>query len=124
MELKYVNRPPIPDFQPFESSKKLRDAFENAGRGEKINVIDTEKFKMLPSKTDEGWQEAVNNSKSQLEYQSQRALNLELLAEDGSNQWKLANWELEEITKTMQVNIEEIEESIASINRQRKQDQV
>lgn len=123
-EIKYVKRTEILDFKPFEANEKLRKEFEKAGRGEKTMAIDTEKFKMLPSKTDEGWQAAVDNAKTQLEYQYQRSVNLELLGDDGSNQWKLANWELEEITKTMQAEIEELEKSIESVNSQRKQDQV
>ncbi|OPL20931.1 hypothetical protein AM593_01136, partial [Mytilus galloprovincialis] len=65
------------------------------------------------------WNEAVENSQAQLEHQSLRILNLELLSEYGSNAWKSYNTMVEQATKQLQ----ELRKKIQEINWQRKNEQ-
>lgn len=61
---------------------------------------------------------------SQLEYQENRAVNLDLVNKFGANQWKLGNYQLEELNKLLLKQVEEIKEALQAVNRERKQEQV
>jgi pre-mRNA-splicing factor SPF27 len=96
---------------------------ENAGKKIRINAIDTTRFQ-LPGGQDGDWQTAVNNAKSQLEYQQDRQMNLELLNKYGASAFKAHNSELEALLKRMELELEKTNTKITEINMQRKQDQV
>ena len=70
------------------------------------------------------WKGAVDNAKIQLEYQEGRSINLELMNKYGPNQWKLGNYQLEKINEFLLQEMEELKESIHTVNRERKQEQV
>lgn len=114
LDLSQANQLVLKEMKGFKASEEsvkldlnilLRNELERAGRGEKMDVIDTDKFKMstpeLESHSAKGkktgaaanlehqkWLDAVNNAKSQLCYQDGRAVNLNLLQLYGSNQWR------------------------------------
>jgi pre-mRNA-splicing factor SPF27 len=101
----------------------LQEALKLAEEGQKMQGIETDRFKLSAPK-DGDWKSAADNAKSQLEYQLDRSINLELMSKFGSNQWKIANWQLEQASKEIQDEIEDIKEKIQSINRSRKDEQV
>jgi pre-mRNA-splicing factor SPF27 len=102
---------------------ELRELVENAGKKIRINAIDTKRFN-LPGGEKGDWQTAVNNAKSQLEYQQDRQMNLELLNKYGAAAFKTHNSQLEALLKNMEVELEETNTKITEINMRRKQDQV
>ncbi|CAG2214155.1 BCAS2 [Mytilus edulis] len=69
------------------------------------------------------WNEAVENSQAQLEHQSLRILNLELLSEYGSNAWKSYNTVLSQMVEQATKQLQELRKKIQEINWQRKNEQ-
>jgi pre-mRNA-splicing factor SPF27 len=101
----------------------LKELLEMAAKRIKINAIDTNRFK-LPGGEEGGWEEAVDNAKVQLEYQENRQIDLELMNQFGSNSWKIHNQHIEKMIQKMQEELEETNQKITEVNKQRKQDQV
>ncbi|KAJ3360520.1 Pre-mRNA-splicing factor SPF27 [Kappamyces sp. JEL0680] len=109
----------------FEDNPRLRLALEEAAKGSPSKGIDTNRFKLPTPSADGGdWQGAVANAKAQLEYQIDRSLNLELMSKFGANQWKIGNWQLEQLNNDMKREVDELTKTLQDINKKRKQDQV
>ncbi|XP_055587185.1 pre-mRNA-splicing factor SPF27-like [Uranotaenia lowii] len=69
------------------------------------------------------WAESVDNSMAQLEHQSVRAVNLELMMEYGCEMWKSYLEILTSMQAKAQVRLEEIKKEIHDINWKRKSKQ-
>ncbi|XP_033724700.1 pre-mRNA-splicing factor SPF27-like [Pecten maximus] len=69
------------------------------------------------------WTECVENSQAQLEHQSLRIMNLELISEFGSHTWKSYNSVLVQMLDSAQKHLQELRKKIQEINWQRKTEQ-
>ncbi|KAI8900969.1 Pre-mRNA-splicing factor SPF27 [Globomyces pollinis-pini] len=113
----------VNDFDLFASNPVLRDALDQASKNIKINGIDTSRFR-LEASADDDYKALVQNAKSQLEYQENRSLNLDLVSKFGNNAWKIYNYQLDEMVKSEQSKIDALQAQIGQVNRDRKQDQL
>jgi hypothetical protein len=72
----------------------------------------------------EEWQAALKNARAQLEYQRLRAANGALMQQYGSNAWRVYNYRLEVVGKSLDKELEAMNERITDVNRTRKNEQV
>jgi len=70
------------------------------------------------------WSECVDNSSAQLEHQSTRIINLELLMENGPEAWKSHNELLQRMLAKAQIQLAQIKKEIQEVNYSRKNKQV
>ncbi|KAJ3271334.1 Pre-mRNA-splicing factor SPF27 [Terramyces sp. JEL0728] len=98
----------------------------------KETVYSTTKFDLVqPSKTDaidlkrfQLNEINLDNIKAQQEYQANRSINLELFSKYGNNQWKLHNYQMEQVNKIREKELEQLKQEIENVNVKRKQEQV
>jgi hypothetical protein len=95
---------------------------------QRISAIDIQRFS-LPAPTNENatmeeWQAALKNARAQLEYQRLRAANGALMQQYGSNAWRVYNYRLEVVGKSLDKELEVMNERITDVNRARKNEQV
>ena len=69
------------------------------------------------------WQDAVDNSQSQLEHQAGRLVNLELLVQYGSNAWRVHNDLLQRMVDNEQKKLKELRSRVQDTNWKRKTEQ-
>lgn len=69
------------------------------------------------------WQECVDNSQAQLEHQSLRILNLELMSEYGAASWRSYNGVVANMIDSAQKHLQDLRKKIQEINWQRKTEQ-
>lgn len=70
------------------------------------------------------WFEALDNANAQLEHQSQRVLNLELVQKFGNNAWNIHNYQLEYDLSRLRKQVDEKRAEVMELNKLRKRDQV
>jgi len=68
------------------------------------------------------WMDAVNNSRSQLEHQEIRIINLELLRDYGCNSWTLYLQQLAQISEQQQGKLHGLKQQIQDTNWARKRE--
>ncbi|EGF79472.1 hypothetical protein BATDEDRAFT_89766 [Batrachochytrium dendrobatidis JAM81] len=108
----------------FKDHPALAGLLDQVAAGIKMQAIDTTRFR-LEAPTDENeWDAAVNNARAQLEHQSQRLVNLELVTRMGANAWRIHNYQLEAAIKNMKSQLELCNERIEAVNKIRKADQM
>ncbi|KAG1723063.1 breast carcinoma amplified sequence 2 [Suillus occidentalis] len=73
--------------------------------------------------TDEEWQKALNNARSQLEHQRIWHMNLALLQTYGPYTWRIHNYLLEATAKQAETTLEELKQRYTDVNRERKNSQ-
>jgi len=91
--------------------------------------LDTSRYTVQPpteeDKTNlEAWQKAVQNAQAQLEHQTNRLVNLELMKRFGGNAWKTYNQHLQFMERSIQNLMKSKKEETDVLNRKRKQEQV
>ncbi|KAF9918632.1 hypothetical protein BX616_007215 [Lobosporangium transversale] len=69
------------------------------------------------------WLEALDNANAQLEHQSQRILNLELIQKFGSNAWNVHNYQMEYDLSLLRKAVDEKRSEVVELNKLRKRDQ-
>ncbi|XP_046850840.1 pre-mRNA-splicing factor SPF27-like [Xenia sp. Carnegie-2017] len=107
----------------------LKNEFDRINKRQPMDLLSMKRYELpLPSTVQKNdltaWQEAVNNSFSQLEHQATRICNLELLSTYGSQSWRLHNDTIAEMVQEQQKKLLEIRKEIQQINWQRKSDQI
>ncbi|KXS17090.1 breast carcinoma amplified sequence 2 [Gonapodya prolifera JEL478] len=115
-----------PEILLFESNPILAAELDRVERGQKLNAIDTSRYRLpKPPQDDdlEGWKKAVDNARAQLEHQYSRLINLELLNKFGPNAWKIHNFQLEATNASLQAKIDDYSRKIMELNKLRKLDQ-
>lgn len=70
------------------------------------------------------WRSAVDNAQAQLEHQSNRSVNLELLRKFGANAWKAHNEQLTAVRAALSDSLDAARLQVETINRKRKAEQV
>uniref|UniRef100_A0AAY4DNK8 Pre-mRNA-splicing factor SPF27 n=1 Tax=Denticeps clupeoides TaxID=299321 RepID=A0AAY4DNK8_9TELE len=91
----YLSYLPMPDFSAFET-EIMRNEFERLGARQPMELLSMKRYELpAPSSGQKNditaWQECVNNSMAQLEHQAVRIDNLDLMAQHGTNGWKVYN---------------------------------
>lgn len=82
----------------FSNSVFLKSEYDRVSRGEPLKGFDLTRYSLPPPSNTQNlaeWQEAINNACAQIESNSNRLINLELLAKFGANQWIMYNKYLE-----------------------------
>ncbi|CAG7846227.1 SubName: Full=Uncharacterized protein {ECO:0000313/EMBL:CCA68829.1} [Serendipita indica DSM 11827] len=117
-----------PKFPLFAKNPLLAAELERIESQEKLNAIDTKRFQLLPpdnpNATVEEWQAALKNARAQLEHQRLRTANGALMQQYGANAWRVYNYRLEVVGKSLDKAIEEINDKVTEVNRSRKNDQL
>jgi len=70
------------------------------------------------------WKQVLDDSRLQLEHQSLRLLNLELMSRFGANQWIQYNEHLEQLINSSQKELEALKAQALQLNSQRKSEQL
>jgi len=113
---------------PKYDSLYLQGEMERLKRGEPMPRVDITRYKVEqppPSKKNdpEAWNNAVRNAQAQLEHQHLRLVNLELLNNYGANAWKVHNYTLEKLHKSVAQSLELCKKDVEDVNRARKLEQ-
>jgi len=98
-------------------------------RGEAMAQMDLTRYQLEPpepSKQNDpaAWARAVANAHAQLQHQSLRLTNLELLQQHGPNAWLIHNYQLEAMLKSVRAELEKVQQAVLDLNVQRKASQV
>ncbi|KAI8818145.1 Pre-mRNA-splicing factor SPF27 [Fimicolochytrium jonesii] len=117
-----------PEITLFESNPLLAADLERVANTSKpTTLINTTRFRLEPppqKSSLETWEKAVENAQAQLEHQSNRLINLELVNSFGSNAWKVHCHQLEWLNKSLAKEVEEIKKEVVDINKDRKVEQL
>jgi pre-mRNA-splicing factor SPF27 len=94
-----------------------------------MSKMDTKRYQLEPPPPEqrndpEAWQRAVRNAEAQLEHQSTRLGNLELMQQHGAHQWRAQLNELDVASAQLKRAAEEVDERIELVNRRRKTEQL
>jgi pre-mRNA-splicing factor SPF27 len=114
--------------QNFET-ELMRSEFQRIEGGMRMETMNTKRYE-LPGppagKLSEiqAWQESVDNSFAQLEHQSIRLLNLELLEKYGCEAWKASLENLVGLNAKAQKELAELKKQIQDVNWSRKNKQM
>lgn len=115
----------------FAQQPALAAEIERAERNEKLDVLDTERYKLpepAPDAPEEAWLEALRNADVQLAHMDVRQRNLELLRRYGrtyilltpANLWRLHNYQQEAMLHWVKDGQDTAKEDTDDLNRARK----
>ncbi|KAL7049960.1 hypothetical protein ACKWTF_003915 [Chironomus riparius] len=107
----------------------MKNEFQRLESGVRMETMNTKRYELPAPPTGklgeiQAWQEAVDNSFAQLEHQSIRYLNLELLQKYGCEAWKIALEVLIGLSARAQKDLSELKKEIQEINWRRKSKQI
>ncbi|TPX54794.1 hypothetical protein PhCBS80983_g05737 [Powellomyces hirtus] len=111
----------------FASKPLLSAELARTANSQPISSLDTTRFRLEPPKdaqSVEAWSEALENAQSQLEHQTNRLINLELVNTFGSNAWRLHCFQLEWLAKALEKEVEAVKKEVVDINKERKVEQL
>ncbi|PRP73024.1 hypothetical protein PROFUN_17052 [Planoprotostelium fungivorum] len=111
------------------SSTMVNCEHERIANGMEPETLDVSRYELLPpseSKQNdkEAWERALHNAQSQLEHQSLRLLNLELMNKYGANAYIVYNKYLEDIQKRLQNEVQGMQKQIEDMSLERRNEQV
>jgi pre-mRNA-splicing factor SPF27 len=107
----------------------MKNEFTRIESGQRIETMNTKRYE-LPTPPQgklgeiQAWQESVDNSFAQLEHQSIRLLNLELMDKYGVETWKSALEIMVQMSARAQKQLQEIKKEIQDVNWNRKSKQL
>lgn len=121
------NLPPL-NTAAFET-ELMKNEFQRLEGGLHMETMNTKRYELPAPPTGklgeiQAWQESVDNSFAQLEHQSIRYLNLELLQKYGCEAWKIALEVLVGLSARAQKDLSELKREIQDINWRRKTKQI
>ncbi|PKI82528.1 hypothetical protein MVES1_003925 [Malassezia vespertilionis] len=108
---------------------QLAAELERAERGEKLNVLDADRYQLPePAEglqaSEEAWDASLRNASVQLAYMDGRVKNIELLRRYGANAWRLYNYNQEAILGLESQALDAEREEVEEVNRARKDAQI
>ncbi|KAJ3311119.1 hypothetical protein HDU93_005314 [Gonapodya sp. JEL0774] len=121
-----------PNIVLFANNPLLLGEMERLEKGQKLNAIDTNRYRLPPPQEDdlESWKKAVDNARAQLEHQYSRELLAmtccAMIIFHLSNvllKWRIHNYQLEATNTALQKQLEEYSRKIVELNKLRKLDQ-
>nr|WJH19496.1 Spliceosome-associated protein SPF 27 [Euglena gracilis] len=122
----YLEHLPPP---PLQLTPLLAQEFERVRKGAPLQALDTRRYEIpqppAAGRADVGkWREAVSNAYAQLEHQSLRIINLDLLNKHGKSAWLRHNQYLEAQQEPLAAAQRQLKRKIDEVNRSRKSLQV
>jgi len=117
--------PPVPSTSASAFLNTELDRVENKKAVPKGQGLDATRYS-LPAPTKglkasaDDWTKAVKNASAQVEHQSLRIANLELLNKYGANSWRVSNFLVEKEIERLDRQKEDVNNAIEEINRERK----
>lgn len=107
----------------------MRSEYARIESGQRMETMNTKRYELPGPPAGkmgeiQAWQEAVNNSFAQLEHQSIRTLNLELMDKYGIETWKSALEIMVAMSAKAQKQLQEIKKEIQDVNWSRKSKQL
>lgn len=107
----------------------MKNEFHRIESGVRMETMNTKRYELPAPGTGklseiQAWQESVDNSFAQLEHQSIRNLNLELLEKYGCEAWKSALEILVGLSARAQKELQELKKDIQDVNWRRKTKQL
>lgn len=112
----------------FESDL-MRNEFQRIENGVRMDTISTKRYELPAPPAGklgeiQAWQESADNSLAQLEHQSIRSLNLELMNKYGTETWKVALEVMIGMSAKAQRELQELKKEIQDVNWKRKSKQL
>ncbi|XP_064383841.1 pre-mRNA-splicing factor SPF27-like [Halichondria panicea] len=122
--LDYLQQPKVS----FETPM-LRTEFERLSMRQPMEMLSMKRYELpqpgVAQKNDIGaWQESVDNSMAQLEHQAGRIINLELLSQYSSNEWKEQNGFITRMIEQEQKTLKKLRNQVQEVNWERKTKQM
>ncbi|CAF0839028.1 unnamed protein product [Didymodactylos carnosus] len=123
----YLEQLGQPNYHSFET-EVMKNEFERLSNRLPMDMLSMKRYELpVPpagKQTDvTAWNECVENSYAQLEHQTTRILNLELMWDYGANTWKIYNSALQTMLEQAQKQLLELRKRVQEINFQRKHEQ-
>jgi len=124
----YLEYLPPPRFDVFETDV-MKAEFERIQSRQPMEMLNMKRYE-LPGPaagklTDlSAWNEAVDNSMAQLEHQTTRIDNLELMTEYGAEAWKSYNIVLQNMVQDLQKRLTDLRKEIQETHMERKRSQL
>ncbi|KHJ44291.1 ribosomal protein S4 [Trichuris suis] len=114
---------------PFWQTPVLRNEMERLESGRPMELLNMKRYELpgppAAKQSDiTSWQEAVANSKTQLEHQDLRILNLELMADYGPDVWREYSERVAKLVAQSRKQLERIRQETHEINCRRKSKQL
>lgn len=124
----YLGYLPLPDTS-FIKSKVLKNEFARMLKGEKMKSFDRNNYVLQPPPANrksnpQEWQKSIDKANILHEYQSLRAINLDLLQQHGANAWKVYNSQLEGVKERLKRKLDDIKEETENLHQRRKVEQL
>ncbi|KAL3318465.1 Pre-mRNA-splicing factor SPF27 [Cichlidogyrus casuarinus] len=106
----------------------LKHEFDRLANRQPMDLLSMKRYELPNPPTSKltdlkSWMESLNNAQAQLEHQSVRIENLQLMSEYGAEAWKNHNELLEKSLKKFENNLIEAKSKIQQLNLQRKREQ-
>ena len=126
-ELKVLDKKPSDYLRELPQAEEVDlDRFRS---GEATSALDVSRYNLEPpagskAKDDSAWEVALRNAETQLEHQSLRVENLELMLKGGASVWRASNMQLESLCSTLESETSKIEGEVEALNRERKLQQL
>lgn len=107
----------------------MRSEFQRIESGARMETMTTKRYELPAPPAGklgeiQAWQESVDNSLAQLEHQSIRSLNLELMSKYGTETWKSALEILLGMSAKAQKELQDLKKEIQDVNWKRKSKQL
>lgn len=124
----YLEYLQTPNYHAFET-EIIKNEFERLAARQPMELLSMKRYELpIPpsgQKNDvTAWEECVKNSMAQLEHQSVRIQNLELMLEYGCNGWKVHIEYLVEMLQDAQKKLQNVKKHIQEVNWARKNEQI